>query len=599
MEKATNFELLKNWGKDAQDVLGDRALSESASVALSVTGMLENQYLDAKRDPVYLNESFLQMYGGSVDKVTGNLMDSFKRLNESGKLASRTKEEISLLSHLVEGQHSALSDSQIENVETVLKEGVVIGDHSYDPIKIASGEMSGNIVNAGPAVVGMVKRVIPKLIALDICGTQTMAGPTGQYFGLRAIYGNNDLADPKQGFDPEGKEMFHPELRPDVMHSGEGSLDVFEDITAGKALTEGDIYRFNFELTEANKDDDAFKSLHELGESGVGYFQVNKVGGLTVPGTGDLVEWVIAQTDAGTLFETGPAMATSIAELMEGFNKSTDNEWNTVSFRVDKNMHEVKTRKLKGSATTDAITDMQKLLGMDVIGLLQSMIVDEITLEINREVINWVNASAELGKSGRTRTAGSKTGVFDFFDPIDTRYARWDGESAKAILKQFDKERNEILRRTGRGRGNFILMSPGVATAVGSIPEAITDAQVGTSQGKNLDFAQSTYIGTVQGMRAHMDQYSRFEYFTIGYRGSQPIDAGLIFCPYILLTPKVGQDYRNFSPVVGYQSRYALAVNPMVNARIERPKHRITNGMPSADVIRKNSYFRTVRVLNV
>lgn len=595
-----NAKLLKNWGKDVYEQVGDRIINESTSTTLHIAKILDNQFNESLSNPVYQNENLVSYYDGGVEKASGAIMESFNLLQKRGKLGGLTREEVEYLSEFVQKQHRSLDDGQAENLDTVLKEGIVIGDHGYDPVKIASGEMSGNIVNAGPAVVGMVKRVIPKLIALDICGTQTMSQSTGQYFGLRSVYGNNDLGDPKQGFDPDGKEMFHPELGPDIMHSGRGSLEVFEEIVAGKTLDDGDIYKFDFKFeSDADKDDEKFATLLEIGESGVAYFQVNKAGGLTAPATGDLVEWVLDNSLKGTLFETGPAMATSVAELMEGYNKSTDNEWATVSFRVDKNMHEAKERKLKATSSVEAIQDMQKMLGMDVVSMLQNMIVDELTLEINREVITWVNASAELGKTGRTRTPGSLAGVFNMFDPVDTRYARHNAESAKAILYQIDKERNEILKRTGRGRGNVMLASPGVVTLIGSIPEAVTDAQVGFAQGKNLDFAQSTFAGVIGGMRTHLDQFARYEYFTIGYRGSQPIDAGLIFAPYILLTPKLGQDYRNFSPVIGYLSRYALAVNPMVNARIERPKHRLNTGMPTADVIRKNSYFRHVKVVNL
>lgn len=593
----TNVDLIKKWGKDIYSEVGERLINESTSTTLNIAKILDNQLNEALTDSVYKNKDLVSFYSGGVNKVTGNLLESFHQLQASGALSGLTKDEVALLAEKIEEQGQPLNRLQAEKV---LTEGVVAGDHGYDATKIASGEASGNFVNAGPAVLGMVKRVVPKLIALDICGVQTMSTPTGQYFGLRSVYGNNELEDPKQGFDPEGKEMFHPELGPDIMHSGEGSLTKFEDIEAGKQLEDGEIYRFHFQFKKPeDREDPKFAKLTELGESGVAYFQVNKEGGLTAPADGDLVDWVLENSLVGTLFETGPAMATSLAELMEGFNKSKDNEWNDVSFRIDKGMHEAKERKLKATASTEAIQDMQAFLGMDVVSMLQNMIVDELALEINREVITWVNASAEMGKSGRTRTPGSVAGKFNLFDPVDTRLARHNGESAKALLYQIDKEANEILRRTGRGRGNVLLTSPGVATMLASIPEAITEARTGFATGKNLDFAQSTYVGTINGMRTHMDQFARYEYFTIGYRGPQPIDAGLIFAPYILLTPKMAQDYRNFSPVIGYMSRYALAVNPMVNSRVERPKHRLNVGMPSADIIRKNSFFRHVKVENL
>jgi len=594
----TNSDLIKNWGSELYTRVGDRLLAESTSTTLNIAKIFENQMDDIKSDSVYKDERLVSHFGNGVDRLTGNLMESFNLLHKSGKLSSLTRDEVLTLTEEIGQTGHALTESRVDEI---LEEGVVIGDAGGDPTKIASGELSGNITTAGPAVMGMTKRIVPKLIALDICGVQTMSAPQGQYFGIRSVYGNEKLGDPKQGFDPNGKEMFHPEFAPDIMHSATDASRVFEVIDSSKTLDHGEIYRFEFKFaTEEDRKDPKYALLLEVGESGTAYFQVNKIGGLTAPAPSeDLVAWIFEQVELGTLFETGPAMATSLAELMEGYNKSVDNEWQTVSFRIDKSAHEAKERKLKASATVESIQDMQAFLGMDVVSMLQGMIVDEIALEINREIIAWVNASAELGKDGRTRTAGSRRFVFDLFDPIDNRGARHNGESARAILYQIDKEANEILKRTGRGRGNVLLASPGVVTLISSIPEAVDVPKVGFATGKNLDFAQSTYAGTINGMRTHIDQFARYEYFTIGYRGSQPIDAGLIFAPYIMLTPKIGQDPRNFAPVVGYMSRYAIAVNPMVNSRIERPKHRIVSGMPNADVVRKNSYFRHVRVVNL
>lgn len=553
-----NLSLAKNWMKRLKE---DKVVEGRTTTSLLQTAKIyDNQLAESATEGIYESEHVIDFFKNGVEKATGKILEAVDKTQEDGE---------------------------------ALTEGVVIGDHGYDPVKIASGEMSGSLTNAGPAVLGMVRRIVPNLIAMDVCGVQTMSVPSGQYFALRAMYGGN-------GLDENAKEMFHPEFAPDIMHSGRGTDEKFEAIEASKTLDYGKVYTFEFKFKDGEDRTEAkYAVLETIGESGIAFLQCNNTAGLTAPSEDELIGWVVDQMMTGDLFELGEAMATSIAELIEGYNGSKDNPWAEVSYRIDKKVHEAKTRKLKGTTSVENIQDMRNIMGYDVVSMLSTIIVDELTLEVNREVIHWINYSAELGKTGRTRTPKTKAGVFDFQDVYDTRGARWAGESFKAIIYQIEKEANEILRRTGRGRGNVMIASPGVVTALASVPEAFTPAVGGKAQGYNLDYTKSTYAGNLGNIKVFIDQFARFDYFTLGYRGADPIDAGLIFSPYILLTPKQAVDYRNFSPVIGFISRYALAMHPMVDSRIEKPSGRIESGMPSADVIRRNSYFRTVRVLGL
>ncbi|BAQ22843.1 major head protein [Edwardsiella phage PEi20] len=459
-----------------------------------------------------------------------------------------------------------------------LTEAEIGGDHGYDATNIASGNASGAVTQIGPAVMGMVRRAIPHLIAFDICGVQPLNNPTGQVFALRAVYGKDPIA-------AGAKEAFHPMYAPDAMFSGQGAAEVFEKIAAGKALTAGKIY------------------VHDFVETGRAHVQAVEAVTVDAGATdaGKLDAEVAKLLEAGTVAEIAEGMATSIAELQEGFNGSTDNPWNEMGFRIDKQVIEAKSRQLKASYSIELAQDLRAVHGMDADAELSGILATEIMLEINREVIDWINFSAQVGKSGMTQTVGSKAGVFDFQDPIDVRGARWAGESFKALMFQIDKESAEIARQTGRGAGNFLIASRNVVNVLAAVDPSVSPAAQGLGQGYNVDTTKATFAGVLGGRyRVYIDQYARQDYFTIGYKGSNEMDAGIYYAPYVALTPLRGSDPKNFQPVMGFKTRYGIGINPFADSAAQQPKGRITSGMP--DIVNSlglNGYFRRVYVKGI
>ncbi|UYD57635.1 major capsid protein [Aeromonas phage B614] len=474
-------------------------------------------------------------------------------------------------------------DKLIEAFGQSLQEAEVAGDHGYDPTNIAAGQSSGAITNIGPAVIGMVRRAIPSLIAFDIAGVQPMTGPTGQVFALRSVYGKDPLA-------AGAKEAFHPMYAPDAWHSGlaaKGATTTsegtpFAKLTAGQAIAEGDIVG------------------HFFYESGTAFLQNTSGASLTIgtSETGEALDTLVnAEIAKGKLAEIAEGMATSIAELREGFNGSQNNPWNEMSFRIDKQTVEAKSRQLKAQYSIELAQDLRAVHGMDADSELNGILANEVMLEINREVIDWINYTAQPGKSGWTKTEGSAAGVFDFQDPIDVRGARWAGESYKALLIQIDKEANEIARQTGRGAGNFIIASRNVVSALALIDTNISPAAQGMASGLNADTTKGVFAGVLGGRyKVYIDQYARQDYFTMGYRGANNLDAGIYYCPYVALTPLRGADPKNFQPVMGFKTRYAIGVNPFAESRTQAPVSRISSGMPGVNSVGKNAYFRRVWV---
>lgn len=460
-----------------------------------------------------------------------------------------------------------------------LTEAEIGGDHGYDATNIASGQTSGAVTQIGPAVMGMVRRAIPHLIAFDICGVQPLNNPTGQVFALRAVYGKDPVA-------PGAKEAFHPMYAPDAMFSGQGAAGAkFPVLAAGTVTEVGKVYR------------------HDFAQTGTAYFQSTEAVTIDAGATdaAKLDAEVLKQVEAGVFAEIAEAMATSIAELQEGFNGSSDNPWNEMGFRIDKQVIEAKSRQLKASYSIELAQDLRAVHGMDADAELSGILATEIMLEINREVIDWINYSAQVGKSGFTNTVGSKAGVFDFQDPIDIRGARWAGESFKALLFQIDKEAAEIARQTGRGAGNFIIASRNVVNVLAAVDTGISYAAQGLGQGFNVDTTKAVFAGVLGGKyRVYIDQYAPQDYFTIGYKGANEMDAGIYYAPYVALTPLRGSDPKNFQPVMGFKTRYGIGINPFADSGAQQPKGRIVNGMPDiTNSLGKNGYFRRVFVKGI
>ncbi|AJD81985.1 major capsid protein [Yersinia phage vB_YenM_TG1] len=525
MKQTTKFELLNKWtplleAEELPEIVG-------ASKRTLIAKIMENQEVDIMTSPEYRDEKIAEAFG------------------------------------------------------TFLNEAEIGGDSGYNAGNIAMGKTSGAITQIGPAVMGMVRRAIPNLIAFDICGVQPMSGPTGQVFALRATYGEDPLAS-------NAKEAFHPMFAPNAMFSGAGAdatlKATFKKVSATLVMTAGDIAHYEFP------------------ESGTAYLQAASAVDFTalVTGSATVLDAVQGQMELGTLVEIAEGMATSVAELQQNFNGSTDNPWNEMSFRIDKQVIEAKSRQLKAQYSIELAQDLRAVHGMDADAELSTILATEMMLEINREVVDWINYTAQVGKTGMTRTLGSKDGVFDLQDPIDTRGARWAGESFKSVIYQIDKEAVEIGRQTGRGQGNFLIASRNVVNILASTDQLIGYASQGASAGLNTDVQKATFAGILAGKyKVYIDQYARQDYFTVGYKGANEMDAGIYYAPYVALTPLRGSDPKNFQPVMGFKTRYGIGINPFADSRAQRPGDRITSAMPAIAAIGKNAYFRRVWVQNV
>lgn len=524
-------------------------------------------------------------------KTTKELMEKWSPLLENEKLPEiATASKQKLVAKILESQEADFAVDPIYKDEKVVEafggfitEAEVAGDHGYDANKIAAGQTTGAITNVGPAVIGMVRRAIPNLIAFDICGVQPMSTPTSQIFAIRSVYGADPLA-------AEAKEAFHPMYVPNAFHSSLAAKDAttgsptgtaFAKLTMSTQIAQGDIVH------------------HTFAETGIAYLQNVTAGAVTPTKQGQESEdeVVMKLIEEGKLAEIAFGMATSIAELQEGFNGSRNNPWNEMSMRIDKQVVEAKSRQLKARYSIEVAQDLRAVHGMDADAELNAILANEVLLEINREIVDVINFTAQVGKTGMTQTVGSKAGVFDLQDPIDTRGARWAGESFKSLIYQIDKEAAEIARQTGRGAGNFIIASRNVVNILASADQGISVAMQGAARGLNTDTTKAVFAGVLAGKyKVFIDQYARQDYFTVGYKGDNEMDAGIYYAPYVALTPLRATDPQSFHPVLGFKTRYGIGINPFADSKSQSPAARITSGMLSKDSVGKNAYFRRVWV---
>ncbi|UOL51170.1 hypothetical protein [Vibrio phage XZ1] len=510
-----------------------------------------------------------------------NLTEKWKELLEADgaempEIATATKQKI--MSKIFENQDRDINNDPmyrdpqlIEAFNAGLNEAVVNGDHGYDPSNIAQGVTTGAVTNIGPTVMGMVRRAIPQLIAFDIAGVQPMTGPTSQVFTLRSVYGKDPLT---------GKEAFHPTRQADASFSGQAAASTIADFPTTGAATDGTPYKA--EVTTSGGDVDTR------------YFLALGAVALAVAGEMTATEYTDAVA-GGLLVEIDAGMATSQAELQENFNGSSNNEWNEMSFRIDKQVVEAKSRQLKAQYSIELAQDLRAVHGLDADAELSGILANEVMVELNREIVNLVNSQAQIGKSGWTQGQGA-AGVFDFADAVDVKGARWAGEAYKALLIQIEKEANEIGRQTGRGNGNFIIASRNVVSALSMTDTLVGPAAQGMQDGSmNTDTNQTVFAGVLGGrFKVFIDQYAVNDYFTVGFKGSTEMDAGVFYSPYVPLTPLRGSDSKNFQPVIGFKTRYGIQVNPFADPT--KSAEKVGNGAPVAASMGKNAYFRRVFV---
>tara|TARA_R110002051_G_scaffold310253_1_gene383270 strand:- start:238 stop:1665 length:1428 start_codon:yes stop_codon:yes gene_type:complete len=390
---------------------------------------------------------------------------------------------------------------------------------------------AGNLAGYDPILISLVRRAMPNLMAYDLCGVQPMTAPTGLIFALRSKYNSQ---------------------------AGTGQLD-------GEALFQEAKPFAGVSLNDYSGNDPD-------GASFTAFLNGARQGGLT-------------GNQGGLTFDFR-GMDTTDAEAL---GSSTGNVFGQMAFDIDRIAVEAKTKALKAEYTTELAQDLKAVHGLDAETELANILSTEILSEINREVIRTLYHTAKLGCQ-QADIYGRSTGTYDLYADSD---GRWSAERFRGLMFQIEREANIIAKETRRGKGNFVVCSSDVASALAmggflNISPALGNAL-------EVDDTGNTFVGTLNGkFKVYVDPYSTTntttnstaDYALVGYRGTSPYDAGFFYCPYVPLQMVRAVDPNTFQPKIGFKTRYGMVANPFA-----------TN--TDLSILGGNQYFRIFGVKNI
>jgi hypothetical protein len=247
-----------------------------------------------------------------------------------------------------------------------------------------------------------------------------------------------------------------------------------------------------------------------------------------------------------------------------------------MAFSIDKTSVTAKSRALKAQYTTELAQDLKAVHGLNAESELANILSTEILAEMNREIIRQINVDAVLGQAG-----AAVAGTFNLDVDAD---GRWAVEKYKGLVTAIEKEANAIAIATRRGKGNFVVTSGNVAAALNAAGVLDTGLGItGKSSIENVDTTGNLFAGTLNGkIKVYVDPFATVDYVTVGYKGTNPYDAGMFYCPYVPLSMMKTIGENDFQPRIGFKTRYGMVNNPFTTAGA-----------------RNNVYYRIFKVTNV
>jgi hypothetical protein len=279
--------------------------------------------------------------------------------------------------------------------------------------------------------------------------------------------------------------------------------------------------------------------------------------------------------ESDTVSTLGTGLATSAAERL-GVGETGDGAFGEMAFSIEKSTVTAKSRALKAEYTMELAQDLKAIHGLDAEGELANILSAEILAEINREVVRTILQKAKIGA---LQTSTALSGVFDVNTDSD---GRWMVERFKGLIMQIERECNVIAKETRRGKGNFIICSSDVASALAAA--GMLDYTPALAANLNVDDTGNTFAGVLNGrVKVYIDPYATVDFVCVGYRGTNPYDAGMFYCPYVPLTMVKAVGENDFQPRMGFKTRYGMVANPFVAA-------------DGTGTNRANQYFRIFRV---
>ena len=308
------------------------------------------------------------------------------------------------------------------------------------------------------------------------------------------------------------------------------------------------------------------------------YDEANTVFAGTTANIANVAATLSANIAAFTTANTGTGDSTA--------NFETKNMAN-MAFTIERVSVTAKTRGLQASYTMELAQDLKAIHGLDAETELVNILSTEILAEINREVVRTVYATANVG------IVGAATAVFNLSSNTDTS-GRWQVEKYKSLLFAIERASNKIAKDTRRGKGNMLIVSTDVASALAMTGLLDYNSALSNNTNLTVDDTGNTFAGTLFGrIKVYVDPYSVVgtDYIVVGYKGSSPYDAGLFYCPYVPLQMVRAIDPDNYQPKVGFKTRYGMVSNPFAGGT--------NTGLSGALTTNTNVYYRKFVVSNI
>ena len=437
-----------------------------------------------------------------------------------------------------DAHRKAVTAQLLENQEIALREEKEFLHEAAPTNSVGNGGFtsSGGQTVAGfdPVLISLIRRAMPNLVAYDLAGVQPMTGPTGLIFAMRSRFSTQD-----------GTEALFNE--PETSFSSQNNSGNLTNGFSGGSV--------GFGTT-----------------GGTGLTNASNPAALNPQGS-----------QSATTYPTGQGMRTDDAEKM---GDATSNAFNEMAFSIEKVTVTAKSRALKAEYSLELAQDLKAIHGLNAEAELANILSTEILAEINREVIRTIYKVAESGAQTNVATQGA-------FDLDTDSNGRWSVEKFKGLIFQIERDANAIAQRTRRGKGNMILCSADVASAL--TMAGVLDYTPALNANLNVDDTGNTFAGVLAGkFRVYIDPFAANlaadQYYVAGYKGTSPYDAGLFYCPYVPLqmVRAVGQD--TFQPKIGFKTRYGIVANPFAEG---------TTVGAGALTSNANRYYRRVKVQNL
>ena len=575
---------------------------------------MSTRHLQEKWEPILGHQDLPEIKDPYRKAVTAQLLENQERfMREQSAMGSSQ----GLLNEHDFVQTSVVGGPPTQNTNPA---GQVFDGSSIPPVNSATGDLTpgfsgysdatGPVAGFDPVMISLIRRSMPNLIAYDVCGVQPMTGPTGLIFAMRSMYdgpmGPNeaffDEADPSFSanlglptaageYTYEGVEVPDPNSPGDMIPL---TKDIPYDYVPGKVPMSNDAY---------GNPVNANPGLLDTVSSHLGYVPDETSGdqiggGPANPGSGavgkegfyDPVLKDLRGLQTHMLEHAGE-YHTAGANGVNGVNG--DYRFRQMGFSIEKVVVEARGRALKAQYSMELAQDLRAIHGLDAEAELANILSSEILAEINREVIRTVYRTALPGAQNNVNTPG----IFDL--DLDSN-GRWSVEKFKGLLFQIERDCNAIAQLTRRGKGNMIICSADVASAL--TMAGVLDYTPALNANLQVDDTGNLFAGTINGkLKVYIDPFSAnvsdTHYYLVGYKGSNAYDAGLFYCPYIPLQMVRSVSSETFQPNIGFKTRYGIVANPFAEGGIGGPN----GGNQGLGRLSDNSnrYYRRVRIDNL